>query len=259
VTFAKPFHEAVDDLYAAFAAVPVPLGVPYCDHCVSDGEIRELLAWQDVRTLPATVLEPYARNLVVETAGSDDDARYFTPRLLEVSLNPAAWPDLVMVGRFLQRCMTDWPSKERAAVDGFARALWLHRLTTDPYGPGLPSEQVLCAVAYLTGLAPLLQLWTDQVGQRYPAAHLAELLQTARLEAGTWRLSNLWWDGRGWEVDAWLHTDRLLEAVEYEDAADRNQAARGATAQPVGDERASDDDMFVIASLLAAGRNGVDA
>ncbi len=157
MSFGKPLDEASNDLYAAFGSAARPLSVPYCDHCVTEEEILELLAFDSLRDLPFGVLQPYASNLAFGTAGSPDDARYFLPRIMELALSPGAWPDLVVVASFLGREGQDWPVKERQALHGLMRALWRHTLLSHLPVGGLDAEEVLCASAHVVGdLDPFL-------------------------------------------------------------------------------------------------------
>lgn len=198
MTPANPLRVAIDDLYAAFADVPAPTGLDHCDHCLLPEEVDALLAWPDVRTIPADLVRLYAVNWFAGTAGSQDDAHYFAPRLLDAALDPGADLEFETVCRFLAHSATGWPRSQRDALDGFGRAVWLDRLMSHPHRLGHLAHDVLPAVSLLTDVTSLLDLWTDVVAEPHPAAHLQELL---------------FW---GWfepEVAVWVRGDRLLDAV----------------------------------------------
>lgn len=214
MTFAPPLTQAVDRLYAAFEGSP-PASVPHCDHCVSDEEVARLLTAGPVRLLPAEVLRPYAANLVVGTAGSPDDARYFLPRVCEVSLDSGAWPDLVLVARYVGRTDLGLDDRQRAAVAEFFRAVWWDVVTTDPLGAGLSVDEALCAAAHGTGdLTPVLAEWTRLLDRPHPRAHLLYLVSDADRDGDGWRLRGSWWDDHDRRVDLWLRSAELRTAVD---------------------------------------------
>jgi hypothetical protein len=230
--------KALNDLYVAFESVPSPVSIPYCSHCVTDAEIAELLAAGPVRSVPVQVIAPYASNLVVNTVGSRDDARYFIPRILDIVIGQRqVWPDLPLVARFLGAATRDWPRPERIAIDDLIRSLWLYRLTTDPAADDRPeAASILCAAAHLTqDLSPYLSLWTTLLEQPPAASQLATLLQEARFEEAAWRMPGPWWDEEfDRPVDTWLRSRELRDSV-----------SRLCHARP------DDDDVFVLmASIL---------
>lgn len=214
--FAKPLPDAIDDLYRAFASVPAPGSFPYCDHCISDAEVAALLAHGSLRSVPEPGLAVYTSNLVVRTVGSRDDARYYLPRILEIIVGQRqSWPELPMVTRFLATATDDWPQPERDAIGDLIRALWLHRLTTDPAVDDRPDiASILCAAGHLTGdLGPYLHLWTTLLPEPHAAGHLSTLLMCAGPINGTWRPPGPWWNGPEEQVDTWLNSDELRGAV----------------------------------------------
>jgi len=190
---------AIEGLYVAFADIPAPTTVDHCDCCMSADDVDALLVWPDVHTVPAELLRTYAWNLLCGTVGSPEDAHHFAPRLLEVALDPGAWPDLDTVCRTLGHYVTGWSRAQRDALDGFARALWRDRLTSDPSTSAGVAHDLLRTLSHLTYVAPLLDLWTDLVAEPHPAAHLQVLI--------FWR----WFDPE--TVATWLCSDRLLDAV----------------------------------------------
>ena len=218
MVFGKPLLNAVDDLNRAFGSVPAPKDVRHCNVCcVSDEEMAAHMRAGPVRSEPMNVLAPYAGSLVVGTAGSPDDARYFMPRILDaLGTGDLAWPDLPLVARFLAGAATDWPPSERLAVDGFIRALWQHRLITDPTEMPRPdAESVLCTAMHLTngGIAAFLDQWAATLDQPSAAEQLATLLRAATFDATTWRMPGPWWGGRDDLIDSWLRSDALRMAV----------------------------------------------
>lgn len=228
VSFVKPLSVAFDELCAAFASVPAPVSAPYCNHCcVTDEEMAALLAFRPLREIPRAVLQPYLGNLVVRTAGSEADSRYFFPRILELVVAARTYPELPMVAQFLAPTASGWPRRQRVAVRDLFRALFAYRLNADPYPtvPVLTSgkvtvdarltiEEILCAAAHLTSdLRPFLAHWAIVMEQRLPSEQLLSLLERARTTYGVWQLPCDWWQGRQAPIYWWKNSRELRYAV----------------------------------------------
>ncbi len=216
--FAAPtLPEALARLHSVFEAVPAPASLSYCDHCVTDEAIAALLAHRPRSTIPAELIQPYLSNLVVHTAGSPADARYFAPRFLELlATGGLTWPDLPSVARYLASAMADWPSQEREAVGDLVRSLWRECLGSPAMGPRPDAAEVLNAAGHLDGdVSPLLELWLATLWDREAAGHLAILLQHDAWEQnGRWQLQGVCRDGIEEQFDAWLRGPALWASVE---------------------------------------------
>ncbi len=206
---------AVAGLYRAFAAVPKPVRLDYCDHCFLAEEERALLAPVPLTELSGAVLQPYVANVIL-TVGGPDDFRYFLPRLLElVARGEFDWPDLEMVfGRLRFAEWTTWPAGERDAVRAYLRALWHATLRED----GRNAGDVLCAIGNAEDdLTPYLDAWVAAMSTPAAREHLLVLLTAGRqAESGGWRLVNAFWAERAAQVAqvlAWLAGSELLDAV----------------------------------------------
>jgi len=215
VSFPKPLAVSINDLYDAFASVPRPVTIPYCSHCVYDAEITDLMSARPLRDIPAEVLQPYTSNLVVSTAGSPDDARYFTPRILELALDRRerkAWPDLTAICEYLGPAGANWPQRERDAIRDLLHSAWLDRITTDsePWEPDV--MELLRAIAHATAdVSPLLTLWSNSLEQPWAAGHLAVLAQGSERVGDTWRPNGTWPHGCDTHIGTWTGTEELRD------------------------------------------------
>jgi hypothetical protein len=207
---------AVAGLYRAFAAVPKPVRLDYCDHCFLAEEEQALLAAVPLTELSGEALQPYAAN-VIFTVGGPDDYRYFLPRLLElVARGEFDWPDLEMViGRLRFAQWDTWQAGEQDAIREYLRALWHGTLRED----GRDAGDVLCAIGNAEDdLTPYLDAWIAAMGTPAAREHLLVLLTGGRQQtkSGGWRLINAFWDERAaqaGQVLAWLAGLELLDAV----------------------------------------------
>jgi hypothetical protein len=231
--------EAVAEMYRAFAGVPAPASLPYCDHCVTGEHIAALLGYRPVSAVPARLLRPYLANLVVDTVGSPADARYFAPRALELLVTgELTWPELPAVARYLASTLDTWTAGERASVAGLLDAAWRERIGADAGSFAQPDAAgILHAAGYLVGdVAPLLDLGLAELW-RHGAGHLVLLLdRAAHREADRWCLDGHWAPGAAERVEAWLRAPALRDSIE-----ERFEAEPG------------DDDATVLWASLVAG------
>jgi hypothetical protein len=229
--------DAVARTYRAFAAVPVPDSIPYCDHCVSDEDMAALLAYRPLERVPARLLRPYLANLVVATVGSPADARHFAARALELLVTgELTWPELPDFARYLSAAAQQWPAGERAAVVDLLHVVWRHRIRAEVAYDEPYAAEVLNAAGHLTGdVAPLLDLWLEHLWP-HGAGHLVLLLDHAgRWEDGRWRPWGRWRDEVVEQVNAWLRSGAVRESV-----------------QRRFDDEPGDDDATVLWATLVA-------
>jgi len=99
-------QDTIENLYTVFAAKKPPQGIDACYCCLSEEEIKMLLA-KPLRNLNAEVLSSYTMSVFL-TVGSEEDYRYFLPRILEIVFQKVDW----------------WPSKE-VVFERLGRANWL--------------------------------------------------------------------------------------------------------------------------------------
>jgi hypothetical protein len=228
----EPLAVAINSLYAAFARVPRPSSIDYCQCCFTAEDERAVLTDMPLGQLPAEALRPYAAN-VMFTVGGVADFRYLLPRLLEVACGEGfSWPDLEsVVGRLRFAEWSSWQDEERDAVRNFLAALWANALA------GCPDDQdvdtVLCAIGNAEDdLKPYLTEWAsalDRPPDRLAAAvQLRSLLESGyRSDCNKRRLTNAFWrdrDRQAEQVIAWLSSaDLQLTLFAAFDAADSEE------------------------------------
>ena len=151
---ATELKEAIDSVYAAFAAVPRPREIEGCPCCIEDKEVDVLLA-KPLREISPEELSSYASSVFL-TIGCEKDFHYFLPRILEVTVTDLGWwPDIEVTGRALENAKwLTWPEAEREAIKRFFDAQF-SGLLTESVGSELDSW--LCGIS-LAGLelAPFL-------------------------------------------------------------------------------------------------------
>ncbi len=222
--------EAVERLYAAFAAYPAPKSIDGCPCCVGESD-REGLHAAPLRQITAEQLGRYPAKALT-TMGNEDDYRHFLPRLLELSLAPNGRHGLdpwLIFGKLSYGHWTTWPMAEQKALVGFLQTIW-QALIEYPVEDPVPDERQLiwektdaieCASQSGLPIAPLLeQLWPPRSANALDhLAHLAaELLfreEWSLVEASVLE-----------ELKAWLRDPAKLFAL--------NQHAQ---ARPPSDDR----------------------
>lgn len=204
----EALRQAIDALYAGFAAVRRPNGIAGCPCCIGDKEIAVLLA-RSRRDLTPEELSSYASSVFL-TVGGEEDFLYFVPRILEISATDSGWwPDPEVVARALAEARWhEWPVEQREAV---AR-VWDERFTElIEAAEGSELDSWLCGLARAgLDLAPFLA----RLSQR-PAAVLA-LYGWHANEIVEHRLANGFWEDapRGCqEVIAWFHSREISRLI----------------------------------------------
>ena len=123
---------AAEELYRAYAAVPLDPHVDYCDHCVTEAEVRALHATA-LRDLTAEQLGPFLFSSTT-TWGDIAYFRHFLPRLLELTaaadLNDWSYPSFLPRRLVLSR-EHDTP-EQAEAVGRFLTEWWTQTLATWP-------------------------------------------------------------------------------------------------------------------------------
>lgn len=191
--------EAIDGLYRVFARYELPSEIDMCDHCVDPADLRALHG-VPLRELTEAALMSYASNLFL-VGGSDQDFRYFLPRLVELTTLGELWYHGTRLVRYLGQ--GTWTPRERTAIDDFLLVWWRATLADVRADPS--AEDVLEAIS---------------AADAEPGRYL-EALEEATTEAGVDNLSELvwaWTGGRpflpdGWKpvYDAWMHGPHPLE------------------------------------------------
>lgn len=200
--------QAIQELYAAFAAVPKPKKIDGCRCCIDDKEVWTLLS-KPLRSLSVNELSSYADSALL-TVGSPEDYRYFLPRILEFHARvPGWWPDIEVIGRRMTLAgWQQWPEAERTALAVFFRVRIETLMAENKTGD---LDAILCGAA-LAGLppAPLLDLIassSDTVLALY--THNADALLRRTL-------ANAFWEddpAAAQPIVDWFFSDEITTAI----------------------------------------------
>ena len=174
---------SAEELYGVYAAVPLDPGVDYCDHCVTEAEVRALHT-TPLRELTAGQLGPLLFSSTT-TWGDIAYFRYFLPRLLELTaagaMNDWSYPSF-LPRRLLLSCEHDTP-EQAAAIDRFFAGWWSRTLATWP--PACDATEVYDTLTE-AGVPParLLDAWRSAPPVS-GARHLAAFAQMTLTISGT--------------------------------------------------------------------------
>lgn len=158
----KALQLAIEDLYQVFAAYPIPENMEGCPHCV-DKEASLLLISKPLRDLDAEDLDHYAFKAMT-TWGTEEDFKFFLPRLFELLTLNARWPiePEVIIGKLSYGKWRTWPANEQLALENFLTVLWEVILTTYPYH--LTATEGLGGIAQvIDNLHPFLISWQTRL------------------------------------------------------------------------------------------------
>ena len=162
---------SAEELYSVYAAVPLDPDVDYCDHCVTEAEVRALHTTPP-RELTAGQLGPLLFSSTT-TWGDIAYFRHFLPRLLELTaagaMNDWSYPSFLPRRLLLSR-EHDSP-EQAAAIDRFFAGWWAQTLAVWP--PACEAAEVYDTLVEV-GVAParLLGAW-PAAPPRSGARHLA--------------------------------------------------------------------------------------
>jgi len=176
---------AVDGLYAAYATVALNRDVDFCDHCVTEAEVRALHS-TPLRELTAEHLGPLLFSSTT-TWGDIAYFRHFLPRMLELTatgaMNDWSYPSFLPRRLLLSR-EHDTP-EQAAAIDRFHTEWWSRTLATWP--PACDAAEVYDTLTEAGVPAPrLLDAWPSAPvpsGTRHLAAFAEAKLTTAGTDA----------------------------------------------------------------------------
>jgi hypothetical protein len=174
-------NDAIEALYAAFAAYPRFDGYLDCTHCVPEAQ-QDALRPVALRALTPELLRPVVYNAGVGTFGEVDDYRHFLPRLLELLLrdeDPALEAGILLAGLRLYKAEA-WPAAEQRAVAD-ALAAWVRAAApAAPDAAAWEMEELQARVRRVAEVTPLPEAWPARlVGwEPVPAVLTLEVLLT---------------------------------------------------------------------------------
>ena len=114
-----PPQEHIERLYEAFSVEVKPVRIDGCPCCLDRKEICKLVN-TSLRQITPEDLGSYASSVFL-TVGSEEDFRYFLPRILEILVTTSGWwPDPEVVGRAIGTVgWTSFSPAEQKAIQGF--------------------------------------------------------------------------------------------------------------------------------------------
>jgi hypothetical protein len=219
VTMLSSLKDAIDELYQAFAR-STPASVDGCSHCTDKRELDRLVE-KPLKELTAPELDDYAFS-VLNTIGSEEDLRYFWPRIVELAVSGELLSDLeVVFGKPDEAGWREkWSARERAATERVAVAI-LENIAINGTITFGEIDSWVCALSRILDdlparLGPLLS------GTEIADATVFDLVDANRAELARGRLENPFWDSSTPNYNAlidWLQSPAVRAAAERGAAA----------------------------------------
>lgn len=119
------YLKALSAMQMAFLAVPKPEHLSSCDCCHPDSEKQNLLS-TPLNQLSGVLLEDFIFS-AFNTIGTEEDFKYFLPRVLELIAQDefGDFCDLGLVGdKLAQANYKTWPENLADSVDRMLRSIW---------------------------------------------------------------------------------------------------------------------------------------
>lgn len=179
----RQLEEALTDLGQVLGVYPFRTGMPACNHCVTDSDLR-MLSLAPSR-IPGPTFDRYVTKSLI-TWGEVVDFKRMLPEILtRLTTGRLASPDALVGARLRRAGWLDWPAAEAPAVRRALRATWLTTLAT---APAIGRAPITHRLGLITGaeddVSPYLDLWEDRLeAPGDPDARLAAVLQLADLLA----------------------------------------------------------------------------
>ena len=168
--------ETVEAVYAVFT-FPTPALIEGCPCCISTREVDVLLT-TPLREISGQQLWRYVSGAFL-TIGSEDDFRYFLPRILDLSVSNSANsndPEII-IGKLSLANWRSWSAREQPVIEELLDAWFEQALARDLEGAddgwiGSEAESVLCGAAR-AGLP--LQRWLGRLNEPDAALVLKDM------------------------------------------------------------------------------------
>jgi hypothetical protein len=203
---------AIDELYVAFSSQPKPSKIDACPCCLSAGEICTLLD-TPLRRLSPEHLSGFAASVLL-TAGSEQDLRYFFPRMMDIVIHERGWwPDReVVLGKLSIGHWHTWSEREQSAIINAVREAFQADLHDESDG-AWSIDSWLCGLA-LAGadVQPFLRTLGEPPNEAALFAYYE--LNSAPLRKG--KLGNSFWAGNRHAQEpivTWLNSAPIQQVV----------------------------------------------
>ena len=155
---------AIDQLYVAFQAYPLPAKTYPCPCCHSVDSDRPLYS-RPLRKLRPEDLEQYSRDALLVWGGVDE-FRHFLPRIFEITVSAERFSFVdreIVFSKLHEGEWRTWPQAEQAAVWTFLLVLWRTAMDEPPSDDLSCTPEIepwLCALAHADqDLSPYLDEW----------------------------------------------------------------------------------------------------
>jgi len=203
----------IEELYSAFSSQQRPGSIATCPCCLSAESVCSLLA-TPLRKLTPEQLSDYAAKVLL-TAGSNEDFRYFFPRILEISITEPGgwWPSIeVVLEKLVLADWQSWSVSERSALVATLNAAFAHSIQRGP-------EHIYELDALMCGLGilgidrePYLKQLSTPVNAEMLFAYYEH--NSASLQKG--KLSNSFWSNHrdaAKPILAWLNSEPIQSTI----------------------------------------------
>ena len=172
-------ESAIEGLYDAFSAYPLPDYTDPCLHCHTLEDEAKLRS-SPLRQLSAADLEDYAYD-ALSVWGGVGDFKHFLPRIFELYFGEREsrfeflYPE-ILFSKFRHGQWLTWKSEEQSAVRQLLHSLWHEILGDPPPSSSFTDVQSwLCSIAQAEeDLQPYLQEWLED--QRASASFALSLM-----------------------------------------------------------------------------------
>lgn len=160
----KLLEDAIEGLYAAFAAYPLLDDTMPCDGCHRH-VANDLLHAAPLRELQWEHLADYSTDALL-VWGDLNCYKHFLPRIFELLLTASDWkkhtptPGMIFL-RFKYGNWRSWQEAEQVAVKTMLDAIW-ETIRSNPLGVYINVEQWLCCISQCEAdLEPYLERWMN--------------------------------------------------------------------------------------------------
>lgn len=213
ISITPELESAISSLYRAFRERKLADKLQGCPCCANDSELCRL-STTPLRALGSADLEPYSWH-AIWTVGTEDDFRYFVPRLLELMVREGAFQPEVVAKKLRLAGWCAWSAPEQAAIHEYFRAFWSAVFARTFWF--IDASSAVCVLGNVfDDLVPFLSVW---LSADEPAAvrELVEFSQSEASSAASGFINQPFWDERPdqmKQVADWLTSQETLESVE---------------------------------------------
>jgi hypothetical protein len=231
---------AIEGLYEAFSAYPLPDFTDPCLHCHTLEDEAKLRS-SPLRQLSAADLESYADDALTVWGGVDD-FKHFLPRIFDLYFSEGEprfqfLDPEILFSKLRRSQWLTWKTPEQSAVRQLLHSLWHEILGDPPPSSSFTDVQSwLCSIAQAEDdLNPYLEAWLED--QRTSASFALSSMVLS--DAGR----NAFWDGRESQyaqLQSWRSSRGVVTKLEQALASAESVSAKNEFAAALGSVTAVD-------------------